>query len=163
MLVETGRVVAVEQDGVWVETLRKTTCGACSARKGCGHGLLNEVSAGSKGLVRVLVGNDLQASHCHVDDQVEVTLPEEVILRGSLIVYIMPVLMMLGGAALASRVPGMSALLSEDLQSLLGAGIGFGLGFGLVRLHARLHRHNAALQPKLLRRVVSQTNPVSFV
>ena len=163
MLVESGRVVAVEQDGVWVETLRKTTCGACAARKGCGHGLLNEVSAGSKGLVRVLVGNDLQASHCHVDDQVEFTLPEEVILRGSLVVYIMPLLLMLGGATLASRVPGLSALLSEDLQSLLGAVAGFVLGVGLVRLHARYHRHNAALQPRLLRRVASQTNPVSFV
>ncbi|MEP0202110.1 MAG: SoxR reducing system RseC family protein [Halioglobus sp.] len=163
MLVESGRVVAVEEDGVWVETLRKTTCGACSARKGCGHGLLNEVSAGSKGLVRILVGDDLKASQCHIDDQVEFTLPEEVILRGSLVVYIMPLLTMLGGAALLAYLTGSFIFISEDVQSLLGAIGGFVLGVGLVRLHSRNNRDNVALQPTLLRRVGSQTNSVSFV
>ena len=163
MLVESGRVVAIEQDGVWVETLRKTTCGACAARKGCGHGLLNEVSAGSKGLVRVLVGDDLQPSQCNIDDQVEFTLPEEVILRGSLVVYIVPLVLMLAGAALASGASEFSTLLPDDLYSLFGAEIGFLLGTGLVRLHALQHRNNVAFQPMLLRRVASHTNSVSLV
>jgi len=162
MLVESGRVVAVEQDGVWVETLRKTTCGACTARKGCGHGLLNEVSAGSKGLVRVLVGDDLQVANCHINDQVEFSLPEEVVLRGSLVVYILPLLMMMAGALLAAQVPFFSILPSEDLQSLLGATCGFSLGLGLVRAHGRYHRHNIDFQPKLLRRMAGQSNRVSL-
>jgi sigma-E factor negative regulatory protein RseC len=148
---------------VWVETLRKTTCGACSARKGCGHGLLNEVSAGSRGLVRVLVGSDLQSSGCNVDDRVEFTLPEEVILRGSLIVYMVPLIMMLLGATLVPMIAQLSTLLSADVQSLLGAVLGFILGLLLVRLHARRHNDDVDLQPKLLRRLSPQTNSVSLV
>ena len=40
MLTETGRVVAVDDDGLWVETVRRSTCNACGVRQGCGHGLL---------------------------------------------------------------------------------------------------------------------------
>ena len=29
MLTETGRVVAVDDDGLWVETVRRSTCNAC--------------------------------------------------------------------------------------------------------------------------------------
>ena len=46
MLIETGRVVAVEanEEALWVETIRQSTCGSCAANKGCGHGLLNRAN-----------------------------------------------------------------------------------------------------------------------
>ena len=47
MLIETGRVVALEGNTVWVETLRQSACGSCSARAGCGHGVLNAVAPGA--------------------------------------------------------------------------------------------------------------------
>ncbi|MFC1578822.1 SoxR reducing system RseC family protein [Pseudomonadota bacterium] len=146
MLVETGRVVAVEADALWVETIRRSTCGTCAARQGCGHGLLNRIGDGRSGYVRVLRGPSAERSPCEVNDQVRISIPEQVILRGSVVVYMLPLLCMLAGAALAVRLfPAGSEILAAA-----GAAVGLGLGFGLVRWHAWRHRHDRELQPTVL-------------
>jgi len=145
MLVETGRVVAVDPQGLWVETIRQSTCGTCAAQKGCGHGLLNRYTDGKRGYIRVLPGA-AGTGGCEVDDQVRISIPEEVILRGSLVVYMLPLFTMLGAAALGAKL----SATSPDSYAMLGAVLGFGLGFALVRWHAWLHRHDSAMQPTLL-------------
>lgn len=145
MLSEVARVVAVERDSVWVESIRKSTCGSCAAQKGCGHGLLNKMYPGRRNLVRVLPG-DCSPEDCRVDDQVVIAIPEEVILRGSLIAYVLPLLLMLGGAALmASLFPQ-----TPDAMAALGAIIGIAAGFALVRWHGVLHRDDDSFQPTLV-------------
>ena len=144
-MLETGKVVAVEADGVWVETIRQTTCGNCAARKGCGHGIINRISEGRRSLIRALPGR-IAAADCAVDDEVRISIPEQVILRGSAVVYLLPLACMLLGAALGS-----SALpASGDLASAAGAACGFACGFALVRWHAGHHRDDESLQPTLV-------------
>jgi sigma-E factor negative regulatory protein RseC len=152
MLTETGRVVAVETDSLWVETIRRSTCSSCNLQKGCGHGLINRISDGSRSFIRVLPGA-LDPGACEVDDEVRISIPEDVILRGSLIVYILPLAAMLAGAA------GMVGLISgnQDLLAFIGAVAGFGLGVSAVRWHARRHRDDAKLQPTLLSKVTSRS------
>lgn len=150
MLVETGRIVAVEEDGLWVETIRQSTCGSCAAQKGCGHGLLNRYADGKRGYIRVLPGRSGTAG-CAVNDQVRISIPEEVILKGSVIVYVMPLLSMLAAAAMAATVFPQA----QDMAAAIGAAGGFVLGFLLVRWHARRHRNDRALQPTLLEVVAS--------
>jgi sigma-E factor negative regulatory protein RseC len=158
MLIETGRVVAIDPDGLWVETIRRSTCGTCAAQKGCGHGLINRLSDGKRGYVRVLPGKR-DPQECSVDDQVRISIPEEVILRGSLIVYMLPLLCMLAGAAAAvGLLPG-----SQDVLAALGAAAGFGLGFVLVRWHAWRHRDDRSLQPTLLEVLRPLKAPVTVV
>ena len=48
MIEEPGRVVAVEEGAVWVQTLRKSTCSSCSANAGCGQGLLDKLALARK-------------------------------------------------------------------------------------------------------------------
>ncbi|MCP4211145.1 MAG: SoxR reducing system RseC family protein, partial [Halieaceae bacterium] len=116
MLTENGRVVAVEADGLWVETVRKSTCGACSAQKGCGHGILNRMTDGKRGYIRVLPG-DQSIQDYRIDDEVRFSIPEEVILRGSLVAYLVPIVGLLLGASVASAgLPQMG-----DAGALLGA------------------------------------------
>ena len=144
-MIETGRVVAVEEDGLWVETIRQSTCGSCTARKGCGHSLINSLSDGRRSYVRVLPGQHA-VSDCGVDDQVRFSIPEEVILRGSVVVYILPLACMLLGAVLAANLlQG-----EQDLLAAGGAVAGFLAGFALVRWHAWRHRGDASLQPTLV-------------
>ncbi len=144
MLSETGRVVAVEAESLWVETIRQSTCGTCSVQKGCGHGLLNQMGDGRSNYLRVLLG----AKHNHVykiDDEVRIAIPEHVIVQGSFVVYIMPLVMTLAGAGLGQLAwPGL------DVGSISGAIAGFLSGIGLVRWHAWWHRDNLDLQPRLL-------------
>lgn len=151
-LTETGRVVAVETDGVWVETIRQSTCGSCSARKGCGHGLLNRAADGRYGYIRVLPGN-LPIADVAVDDQVRFAIPGSVIVRGSLVVYALPLLLLLGGAIAGSQVAGALSAAQADLYALAGGALGFALGALAVRWHAHLHRGDVRLQPTLIARL----------
>lgn len=155
MLTEVGRVVAVEHDSLWVETLRQSTCGACAAQQVCGHGLLNRFAAGRKGLIRVLPGS-CSPRECRVDDQVRISIPEEVILRGSLIAYVLPLLCMLAGAVLSVRfLPG-----GQDVLAALGAVSGLAVGFALVRLHGERHRDDESFQPVLVEVLQPVSEPV---
>tara|TARA_R110002072_G_scaffold43340_15_gene121833 strand:+ start:333 stop:809 length:477 start_codon:yes stop_codon:yes gene_type:complete len=158
MLTETGRVVGVEADALWVETIRRSTCGSCAAQKGCGHGLLNSISEGKRGYIRVLPGEH-PVDHYQVDDQVLISIPEEVILRGSFIAYVLPLSGMLAGALGAVNwLPG-----NEDLLSVLGAIGGLLLGYSVVRWHGIRHRRDPAFQPVLLRVIASPTDAVTLV
>ena len=157
MLLETGRVVAVETDAIWVETIRKTTCGSCAAQKGCGHGLLNRISEGHRSLIRALPGG-INPQDCRVDDEVSISIPEAVILRGSMVVYILPLLLMLASAALGAKLLSTNV----DLGSALGAVAGITLGFVLVRLHAHRHRDDKNLQPTLVKVLHHGTEAVRF-
>ena len=145
MLTETGRIVAIQEDGVWVETIRSSTCGACSLQKGCGHGLLSRIGEGWRGYIKVLPGT-LALSDCAVNDRVRISIPEEVILRGSAVVYMVPLLSMLLGAGLSAGLWPDGA----DLGAMLGALLGLGAGLALVRWHAWRHRYDSSLQPTLL-------------
>ncbi len=145
MLVETGRIVAVETDSLWVETIRQSTCGSCTARKGCGHSLINRVSDGSRSYIRVLPGrHDLR--DCRLNDEVTISIPESVLLRSSAVVYLLPLLGMLAGA-LGAVTLGEA---ENDLLAALGAVGGFILGMGVVRWHAWLHRSDDTFQPTLV-------------
>ena len=76
MIEEPGRVVAVEEGAVWVQTLRKSTCSSCSANAGCGQGLLDKLAITSqRGNVRALT--DLQLA---VGDEVVIGVREELLL-----------------------------------------------------------------------------------
>ena len=84
MLLEQGTVVAVEADAIWVETVRASTCGACKAKAGCGHHLVNQQQSGQRAHLRVPVSS--RESH-QVGDTVQLALPEGALMRGALWVY----------------------------------------------------------------------------
>lgn len=145
MLLETAHVVAVEPDSVWVETIRESSCGSCAAKQGCGHSLLSKISTRRRNYIEVFSGA-LAASHCAIDDHVRISIPEKVILQGSLVLYMLPLLTMLSGATLAgAALPG-----GQDLITVMGAAGGFALGFALVRWHAWYSRHDKSMQPRLV-------------
>ena len=90
MLVETGRVVALEDTAVWVETIRSSACGSCAARSGCGHRTLAGALTQDKGLVRVLETESLSAADCSIDDWVEISIPNATLSKGALLLYAAP-------------------------------------------------------------------------
>lgn len=145
MLTETGRVVAVESDSLWVQTIRQSTCGNCSARQGCGHGLLNQLGSRRDHYLRVLMVGGHGERRYQLDDQVRIAIPEQVIVRGSFMVYMMPLLLTLLGAAAASQL-----LAGGDWAAVCGALAGFGAGIFLLRRQEKIHRDDLQSQPRLL-------------
>jgi sigma-E factor negative regulatory protein RseC len=156
MIYEQGRVVALEDHWAWVETRQNTACGACSAKAGCGQGVLNSLFSGKRHYIRVDIRSLNQAVHLH--DQVELAIAENVMLKGSFWVYVLPLLMMIAGAVAAQQMWPVSG----DMVAIGGALAGFLTGLGMVRLHARRHCLDPDYQP-ILHRVVTAARPLSTI
>lgn len=147
MIEEQGRVIAREPGAVWVETLRQSSCGSCSARHGCGQALLQRAGVGSRhGHIRVLSEEPLT-----IGEQVLIGVPEQALLRSSLLVYLLPL-----GGLFALALTGQAIGLSEPLLVLLALGGLLG-GLLLVRLLAHRAAGSPELQPRLLRRLPAAT------
>ncbi len=143
MIEETGRVVAVEDSTLWVETIRKASCDSCAAQKGCGHSVLAKLGDG-KNHVRVL--NPSSNSHSFtVGDDVVIGVPEDVVVIGSMIAYLLPLI-----SLLAFSVAGQLLLSSEGYTILFGM-FGLALGFAVVRWHFLIKRDDARFQPSVIR------------
>ncbi len=153
MIEETAYVVAVDSQGVWVETQRQSACGQCAARKGCGTAVLGKALGKKRN--RVLVANPNQAP-VQVGDQVLIGIDESALVRGSMAVYLVPLLsfFLFGvlGQTLASRLmPG-----SGEGLSILFSLLGLLLGFLWARRYAR---GDQRYQPVIL---ANATPAVSF-
>ena len=110
MIFETGVVVAIESDGLWVETIQKSACEVCVAEKGCGQKFLSKL-AGKTTSIRVL-RNKLSPETFSVGQSVTIGIPEDVIVMASLLVYLLPIV----GAVCGASIFG-----ATDLQSIGGA------------------------------------------
>jgi sigma-E factor negative regulatory protein RseC len=145
VLTETGRVVAVEPGKLWVETIRQSVCGSCAAQKGCGHGLLNQIGDGHRNYLQ-LSSRSFSRNQFQIDDRVTIGVPERLMLRGSAVLYLLPLAcMLLASLVMPTLLPAIS-----ELASIGGAVGGFAVGLLLVRWHARYHQDNPDFQPRLL-------------
>ncbi len=151
-MIESGRVVAVETDALWVETAQKTTCGNCAAQKGCGQSLLQQLYPARSNHLRVLLSaSEADAAHTteayHIGDGVEFSLPDHIIVAGSLLVYLVPVIGLLLGGLLGGQ------LFVHELAIIASAFAGFASAAIGVRFYSASHSHAATLQPRLIRRL----------
>ncbi|MEX1667610.1 SoxR reducing system RseC family protein [Zhongshania guokunii] len=150
MISETGRVVGIDQDALWVETIQRSTCSSCSAQKGCGQGLMNKALDGRRNQLRVKLGGQ-SADDFQLDDQLEIGIPERALVGGAMVVYLLPLFTMLAAMA------GVSHYFVGDVAAAIGALLGFVAGMVLLGLHARLISDNPAYQPQILAKKPSVT------
>ncbi|MFP8965574.1 SoxR reducing system RseC family protein [Pokkaliibacter sp. CJK22405] len=119
-LEESGWVVSLSATEVEVETTRRSTCGACKLKSGCGQGLLNSMGEGKRQRMRLPLPEDMTLSE---GDEVRLGLRPDALLRMSLMVYILPLLGLfigLGGATFVGLPEGGALVIG-----LLGLGAGF--------------------------------------
>lgn len=143
MLEEQATVVSLESGAVWVEADRRTGCERCEAGQGCGGGVLGRLVVRGNSRVRAL--NDLP--DLAVGDDVVLGLDERILLSGSLMTYLLPLLCMLAAALFAEQF-----LQTSDL-AVAAFGI-FGLAVGLLVLRGWSRRliKRGLMQPRVLRR-----------
>lgn len=142
MIIETGRIMAIEAEGLWVETIQQSTCSSCRAEPGCGQSLLAKTMGRTSYLWVLLEGRDPTAYQ--LGEEVQIGVPEEVVAKGSLFVYLTPLVGLMLGAGAAHSLWG-SELLTflAAMSGLVAAGL-------LVRWHAHLTRFDPRLQPVLV-------------
>lgn len=140
MLEEHGMVVKVEDEFAWIQTQRHNACGHCHSKDSCGTASLSQV-LGQK-VTQVKVFNHLSA---RVGDSVVVGLEEQALLRGSLVIYFLPLLCLFATAFFAE-----AWFQSEPLTIFFGiVGLVVGL-FWVKRITARME-DNIHYQPVILR------------
>ena len=149
MIEETATVIAIQGDQVLVQTQRQSTCHSCSVRQGCGTSVLAKVVGRRSS--QLSVTNTLGAQ---VGDEVVLGIQEHALVKGSLLVYALPLLMMLVFALAGEALARAFGWYQEPLVILCAV-----TGFMLSAFGIRSGLYNSALkdqiQPHMLR-IVSQ-------
>jgi sigma-E factor negative regulatory protein RseC len=145
MIEEQGIVVASEAGIAEVEIVRRSTCGACSARSGCGVSLLDRVLG--RRPQRLLLADKFKL---HPGDEVIVGIPEGSLLKAALVAYMIPLFGLLAGAILGD-LPQLDGALDQGLPLLAGI-LGFVAGLLVTRLYSRRLAVDPRWRAVLLRR-----------
>jgi len=125
-------VVAVEGREVWVEVPeRAPTCGGCKTADACQTGLLG-LGTGPR---RYRLENRIDA---RVGDHVQLTVADGTVWRASLMSYVLPLLLAIGGAAIGQFA-------AADAGALAGTVAGLGCGLVLLRRNEIRARSDASL------------------
>ncbi len=149
MTVEKARVIAVDADSgadncaLWVETFQQSTCGSCEAKGTCGQGVLGRWLGRGTHCIRVLCDKG-QADLFSVGQWVEIGVPDGVVLKASIMMYILPLFGLIAGAI------AFDSANSSDLMAIIGAAGGFVLGLIGVRIYERTGLDSKKHQPQLL-------------
>lgn len=149
MVIEKGTVVGLSKRGVWVETIRQSTCGSCAARKGCGQNLMNRF-LGAQMHVEAIIAGDQQAElrqRLKAGDTVEIGIAENAILCGSLITYGLPVLCLVLAAVLGERL--------NPVLALPAALLGLAGGYLAARCILRYFFSAWDFEPKFLKQLTA--------
>jgi len=142
MMQEQAIVVDVSGRQISVETDRQSTCGHCSAKNGCGSALLGKFFDRNK--QHLVVETDLDLA---IGDRILLGLDESALLRGSFIVYAVPLLLMLLLPIIISQF-----VLSE-IVSILSAVVGFSVGIIYVKYFSVVARQGDNFSPVVLKRL----------
>ena len=153
MIEETGEILSSEGDYAWVETRRKTACGSCSVNKGCGTSALSKMYGDKFSRVKAL--NPIAA---RTGETVVLGLAEEALVRGSLMMYGVPLLGLICGGILGALLAGLWGMANTDALSALFGIFGLLAGFYVVRLFNRRVARNEQYQPVILRHCDHSSN-----
>jgi sigma-E factor negative regulatory protein RseC len=143
------RVARVEGDRAWVESNRASACEQCSSGAGCGTRLFASVFGAKP--VQIAVPNSLGV---RVGELAILGLPEQLMVLGSLRLYLLPLLGLMLGAILGAALDEWLAVGFAELWSIL---LGL-LGLILVPWVWAKARPDALVQAAVLVRRV-QTTP----
>lgn len=142
MIEESVQVLSVEVDYLWVEGVQGSACQSCAVQRGCGQGLLAKLGARPVRLRVSLSGRD--PAMFQAGQNVTIGIADNVVARGSLLMYLLPLLALLGGIGLGER------FLDNDFAAMIsGLFALFGGGLLAGRLATRA-KQRAMMEPQLL-------------
>jgi sigma-E factor negative regulatory protein RseC len=123
MIKEEGVVKEVRGEKALVLTDRKAQCGQCMARGYC------EMLGGGK----EMLSEALNPIGAKVEDIVRIGIPSGTVTKASMVVYMVPAIGLVGGAAVGYYI-GKSCSLDPNLSTLIGSLAGIGISMTFVRL-----------------------------
>ena len=143
-MIET-RAIVISREGkeALVEATQSGGCGNCESENGCGSRNLSKLLSNKPRRFRVK--NDANAQ---VGAIVQIALHEGQLLRSALVIYVLPLIFLLGGTMLG--VHWSDDISGIDARSVIGGGAGLMLGFALAKLASTKQRFLAVSLPVIL-------------
>ena len=142
MIEETATVVDIKNAKLLLETQRQSTCQSCSVKSGCGTSTIAKVVGNRSSQFVVDKTLDVQ-----VGDQVVVAIEENALVQGSLLIYLLPIIIMLSFGLLAEL------MFSTELFTIISAALGLLLSIVAVRAILSRSGLKRSIQPRLSRRL----------
>ncbi len=146
MIEESACVIEVGAGYALVEVQRASACASCHSQSSCGSAALAQVWGNKSLRTRAVSNLSLQPG-----DRVVVGMADGVLLRGALLVYLLPIVLLIAGALLAQLS---FAAAGEELVVLCAA-LAFICGLFIVRVISQRLRHDPRFQAVVLRRSAS--------
>ncbi len=130
MLETRAMIVKLQGPNALVEAVGGGGCGNCDSEKGCGSNKLSKAFCSKPR--QFIVRNDAEAA---VGEEVQVSVQNGALLRGALLMYVVPLVSLLSGAMLGAHWAGVD--FNRDFCAALGAMTGLVIGFLLAKNFAR--------------------------
>ena len=137
---EEGVVIRADASGTWVKTLRSDACESCASQGTChslGGGKEMEVSAVNR------IG-------ARIGDRVVLKMDTLPFLKGTFLVYLFPILLLVAGAGLGEWISS-SSNLQSPLPSILFGFSGLAVGLVIMKIIANRLVKRDDYRPRIAR------------
>ena len=148
MIEEQAQVIEIKGDQLVLQAQTQSACGSCAASKGCGTSVLAKV-VGRK-FTHFQAENNIDAQ---VGDTVIVGIAEDALLKGSVMMYIVPILAMLTFALLGDYLFAVSSP-DRDAKIAVSAIVGLVAGSLLSRWYFNRRASVQLFSPVVLRKII---------
>ena len=145
MIEELAVVVKIENHQVWVESRQNSACGGCQQKASCTTNALGSVL--KKKLVPV--DSDIQLK---TGDEVMVAIDESLLLRASILLYLVPLIALFTGAGIADWLLADNALYA-DIWIAVSALVSFLFSLWLINKAQNLLILSYYAPPVVVRRI----------
>lgn len=144
MIEELAVVVKIDNHQIWVENAQSSACNGCQQKAACTTQALGSVIKKKS----VPVDSDIPLA---IGDQIIVAIDENLLLRASLLLYLLPLIALFAGAGIADN------LLAKDRYADLwlagGAALSFSLSLWLINKAQRLLLLNYYARPVVVKKI----------
>ena len=145
---EVGTVREVRGEKALVVTDRQSMCGQCVAKSYC------QMLGGGK----EMIAEALNPIGAKSGDTVRIGIPAGTVAKASFVVYMIPAIGLVGGAALG-YVTGTSSGVDYNLATLVGCLAGLGISLIVVRLLSNTLGGRRSYRPEIIKIVTPEEVP----
>lgn len=149
MITEYADVLEVQSRRVKVSIRNSSGCGSCSAKAGCGNGILDSLLNPKR--LMWIDSDETLSSKLNIGDEIQIGVEEGAFVRNALSLYFVPVLTFIAGAAIGYQF-------QTEAISILGGIAGLILGSAFVRYLIKSSPYAEGFSPQIIDSSIKSQN-----